>query len=200
MKKPAVFLDRDGTIIEDVGFVADPARAVLFPETIPALRRLGEHFLLFIVTNQSGVAKGAIRQDEARIVNESIVRVLAEAGITIKDVYCCPHQRSDACVCIKPKPHFGLRAEREHGVDLAWSFVVGDHPADVEFAANLGARGIYVLSGHGGKHHSELSTPCEVVPGIAQATERILLALDSERVAGGKEPSRSTISLRRESS
>lgn len=178
-RRPAVFLDRDGTIMEDVGYVTDPARAVLFPETIPALRRLGNHFLLFIVTNQSGVAKGLIRHDQARNVNEQVVKVLAEAGIAIQDVYCCPHQRSDACVCIKPKPHFGRLAERDHGVDLESSFVVGDHPADVEFGANLGAQGIYVLTGHGGKHRNELSTSCSIASDIAAAVDMILRAANT---------------------
>jgi D-glycero-D-manno-heptose 1,7-bisphosphate phosphatase len=185
-KRPAVFLDRDGTIMEDLGYVGDPAKAILFPETIPALRRLGGHYILFIVTNQSGVSKGLLQLHEVRNVNERVVRMLAAAGIAVKDVYCCPHQRSDACVCRKPSPHFGRLAERDHDVDLANSFVVGDHPSDVEFATNLGARGIYVLSGHGQKHRSELSTACTVAAGIAAAADEILSAMSAHRALGGK--------------
>ncbi len=172
--RPAVFLDRDGTLMEDLGYLGDPARAVLFPDTVPALRRLVERFDLFIVTNQSGVAKGLIRYDDACRVNERVRDTLAAAGIQIRDVYCCPHQRSDGCACRKPNPHFGRLAESAHGIDLAGSFVIGDHPADVEFAANLGARGIYVLTGHGAKHRDELAVPCAVVSGIAAAVDEVL--------------------------
>jgi D-glycero-D-manno-heptose 1,7-bisphosphate phosphatase len=179
MTRPAVFLDRDGTLMEDLGYLDDPARADLFPDTIPALRRLGERFLLFIVTNQSGVGKGLIRYDDVCRVNERVRKTLDEAGIPIREVYCCPHQRSDGCLCRKPNPHFGKLAEQAHGVDLGNSFVVGDHPADVEFAANLGARGIYVLTGHGRKHRDEVTVPCAVVPGIAAAVEEILSARTS---------------------
>jgi D-glycero-D-manno-heptose 1,7-bisphosphate phosphatase len=176
MAMPAVFLDRDGTLMEDLGYLGDPARAVLFTDTIPALRRLGGRFLLFVVTNQSGVGKGLIRYDDACRVNERVRQTLAEAGIAIREVYCCPHQRSDACACRKPSPHFGRLAQKDHGVDLANSFVVGDHPADVEFAVNVGARGIYVLTGHGHKHRDEVKVPCAVVSGIAAAVEEILSA------------------------
>ena len=160
--------------MEDLGYLGDPSRAVLFPETIPALLRLADRFLLFIVTNQSGVSKGFILHDEACRVNERVRATLADAGVPILEIYCCPHQKSDACLCRKPSPHFGRLAQSVHGVDLAASFVVGDHPADVEFAANLGARGIYVLSGHGRKHRDELAVPCRVVSGIAAAVDEIL--------------------------
>jgi histidinol-phosphate phosphatase family protein len=176
MTQPAIFLDRDGTLMEDLGYLGDPGRAVLFPETIPALRRLGDRYLLFIVTNQSGVAKGLISHDDARRVNERVRSTLEEAGVVIREVYCCPHQNSDACLCRKPRPHFGRLAQAAHGVDLENSFVVGDHPADVEFAANLGARGIYVLTGHGRKHRDEVNVACRVVSGIEAAVEEILCA------------------------
>jgi L-threonylcarbamoyladenylate synthase len=173
MKRPAVFLDRDGTLIEDRGHLGDPSQAVFFPETAAALRRLGGRFLLFIVTNQNGIAKGFTRPDDVRRVNDHVVARLRETGVEIREVYTCPHQRSDGCACIKPNPHFLLKAEADHGVDLARSFVVGDHPADVELAANAGARGIYVLSGHGEKHRAELRVPCAVEPGISEAVDRI---------------------------
>ena len=176
MTRPAVFLDRDGTLMEDLGHLGDPSLAVLFAETIPSLRRLADRFLLFLVTNQSGVAKGLIRLDDAVRVNEHVRRTLADAGIVLSEIYCCPHQKSDGCVCRKPNPHFGTLAAAAHGVDLSRSFVIGDHPGDVEFAANLGARGIYVLTGHGHKHRDELAVPCAVVSGIGAAVDQILAA------------------------
>jgi D-glycero-D-manno-heptose 1,7-bisphosphate phosphatase len=173
MKTPAVFLDRDGTLIEDAGFLRSVAQVDFYPQTFSALRRLGD-FALFIVTNQSGIAQGHIRAEEACAVNDYVVRRLGEEGTAIRAVYCCPHQRSDACECMKPKPYFLRIAEREHEIDLARSFVVGDHPSDMELAHAVGARGIYVLTGHGSKHRAELRVPGTVVANIATAADVIL--------------------------
>jgi histidinol-phosphate phosphatase family protein len=173
IKQRAVFFDRDGTLIEDLGFLRAVTEVSFYPQAFPALRRLGD-FVLFIVTNQSGIAKGDISSEEARVVNDYIVRCLGEAGIPIRAVYCCPHQRTDECECIKPKPYFPKRAEREHEIDLRRSFVVGDHPSDVELADAVGAKGIYILTGHGVKHRGELQTPAPVVADIGAAVDLIL--------------------------
>jgi len=169
-----VFLDRDGTIIEDQGHLAEPADVVFYPDTIPALRRLQEHFLLFVVTNQPWVARGILTAEEVQRVNARVVSHLAEHGVVITALYVCPHDRSDACRCIKPKPHFLLQAAAEHRVDLRRSFTVGDHPHDVEFARSVGARGVYVRTGHGQKHLTELPPGEIVAAGIGEAAERIL--------------------------
>lgn len=172
-KNAAIFLDRDGTIIEDVGHLRDPSDVVLFPETFPALRKLQDYFLLFIVTNQAGIAEGKISRSDANRVNSGIVAALAEGGVEVTDVYVCPHRRSDNCHCIKPKPYFLKRAATLYGLDLSESFTVGDHPHDIQLAKNVGARGIYVFTGHGEKHLAELPQDTEVVPGIMQAAEKI---------------------------
>jgi histidinol-phosphate phosphatase family protein len=173
MKQPAVFLDRDGTLIEDAGFLRAVTEVDFYPQTFTALRRLAD-FALFIVTNQSGIAKGHISVEEACAVNDYIVRRLAEAEIKIRAVYCCPHRRTDECECMKPKPHFLRLAERDHEIDLRRSFVVGDHPSDVELAHAVGAKAIYVLTGHGVKHRGEIQTPAAVVADIGAAVELIL--------------------------
>ena len=180
VKKPAVFLDRDGTLIEDAGHLGHPDQVRFFRETIPALKRLRD-FRLFIVTNQSGIAQGLIRAEQAAAVNRFVVEQLSLHGIAVEEVYCCPHHRDDNCACIKPNPHFAQLAAANHQVDLDRSFMVGDHPCDVEFAQRAGSRGIYVLTGHGTKHRQELATPCEVAENIAAATDRIL-AIHSARV------------------
>jgi len=175
-KNAAIFLDRDGTIIEDVGHLRDPSEVVFFPETSEALRRLQDYFLLFIVTNQAGIAEGRISLDNANRVNRGIVTTLAERGIVIKDVYVCPHNRSDGCYCIKPKPYFLRKAAALYDVDLSRSFTVGDHPHDIQLAKNVGAQGIYVFTGHGEKHLAELPQDTEVAAGIMDAAEKITLA------------------------
>lgn len=172
--RPAVFLDRDGTLIEDRGHLASPTQAAFIPGTIEALRRLQEDFLLFIVTNQSGVAEGLLSPEAVQQVNQYVVGRLADAGVTIADVYVCPHRRADGCQCIKPHPYFLLQAAGRYGVDLRRSFTVGDHPHDVQLAERVGAQGIYVCTGHGWKHLNELPDAVPVVPDIRAAAEWIL--------------------------
>ena len=170
----AVFLDRDGTLIEDRGHLRDAGEVVFFAETLPALRRLQEHFQFFIVTNQSGVGKGQLTLDEVKSVNDYVVHWLRERGVQIAAVYCCPHRRDEGCACIKPKPFFLEQAAREHGLDLSRSFVIGDHPHDVHFARNAGAIGIYVLTGHGLQHRAELRGDEIVTADIGAAADWIL--------------------------
>jgi histidinol-phosphate phosphatase family protein len=179
----AVFLDRDGTIIEDRGHLRYPSQAVFIPGAFDALRRLQEEFLLFILTNQSGIAKGLITREDAERVNEHVVERLAEAGIRIADVYVCPHERTDGCPCIKPKGYFPQAAAGRYGIDLTRSFAVGDHPHDVELADTIGGRGVYVLTGHGERHRAELPPDAVVVRDIAEAAERILGGVKSRTEA-----------------
>jgi D-glycero-D-manno-heptose 1,7-bisphosphate phosphatase len=170
----AVFLDREGTLIEDKGSLRSATQVVCYGATVPALHRLQEGFRLFIVTNQSGVGKGEISLNEAKRVNEHVVERLWEHGVHIAAVYCCPRRRTDHCACIKPKPFFLEQAAREHGLDLCHSFVIGDHPHDVELARNAGATGIYVLTGHGVKHRAELGGDEVVTANIRAAADWIL--------------------------
>jgi len=172
--RKAVFLDRDGTLIEDRGHLCDPSEVVFFPDTINALRRLQEHFLLFIVTNQSGISEGIISKSEVEQVNAHVVRRLADADVGITNVYVCPHKLSDGCQCIKPNPYFLRKAAHDYRVDLLRSFTVGDHPFDIELAANVAACGIFVLTGHGRKHRDELNSGVPIVSGIAEAAHWIL--------------------------
>ena len=167
--RPAVFLDRDGTIIEDRGDLSEPNQVVFLPGAIAALQALQKHFLLFIVTNQSGVAKGLLTLEQVSTVNAHVVDRLSSAGVAIERVFVCPHARTEGCVCIKPKPHFLRLAAREHQIDLQHSYTVGDHPHDVEFARSVGATGIYVLTGHGMKHRGDVDPSYIVVPSLADA-------------------------------
>ena len=183
--RPAVFLDRDGTLIEDRGWLRSPAGAVFYPDTIPALRKLAEGHELFIATQQSGVARGLLTAAEVRAVNDHVVARLAEAGIAIRDVLCCVHGPDDGCTCRKPHPAPLRQAAGKYGLDLARSFVVGDHPHDVELARQAGAAGIYVRTGHGQKHRAELPADVTaIVPGIREAAEWILAVRAAEERTG----------------
>ncbi len=178
---PAIFLDRDGTIIEDRGHLRSPSEVVFFPETVPALKRLQEHFRLFVVTHQRGIADGIVSASDVARVNAHVVAELRRHGVAITEVYCCPHRREDGCDCIKPKPYHLQYAARNYGLDLPRSFVVGDHPHDVVLADNAGAYGVYVRTGHGSKHLAEIRGRQAIVPGIREATDWILACREVQR-------------------
>lgn len=156
MKKPAVFLDRDGTIIKDKGYVNNIKNIEFYTHTFASLRSLQEHFDLFIITNQAGVGKGLITKSELQDIHNYMLRVLNDEGIKIREVFTCPHTKQDNCICRKPKPYFIAQAIQKYNVDIIRSYIIGDHPSDVELAINTGARGIYVLCGHGLKHYAEI--------------------------------------------
>ncbi len=182
----AIFLDRDGTIIEDVGHVHAPEQLCFLPRAIEALRALQRHYRLFIVTNQSGISLGAITPAQLAEVHAHLLGELGEHGIQIEEIYTCPHTRAEGCRCIKPEPYFLDQARRRHGVDLATSYVLGDHPHDVEFGRRNGARGIYLLTGHGQRHLAELGADAEVAADVWEAAERILRRRAAGLVGGGQ--------------
>jgi histidinol-phosphate phosphatase family protein len=171
--RPAVFLDRDGTMIEDRGDLSHESQVVFFSNTIAALRHLQKRFELFMVTNQGGVSRGTLTIDQVNRVNTHIMSHLASAGVRIIETYVCPHLRSEGCACIKPKPYFLHKAKQEHGIDLQSSFTIGDHPHDVEFAHNVNGKGVYVLTGHGEKHRAEMPDYAIVASDIQEAADII---------------------------
>jgi histidinol-phosphate phosphatase family protein len=174
LKRKAIFLDRDGTIIEDHGHLGSPSQVEFFDDTFQALRQAVNDYLFFIITNQQGIAEGIISREQVDRVNKHVVHVLGKESIPISDVYVCPHKKEDTCRCRKPRPYFLHKASQDYTIDLSVSFVIGDHPADVICAENAGAQGIYVLSGHGEKHRSELPDDTLVVPGIRDAIAFIM--------------------------
>lgn len=128
----ALFLDRDGTLIVDVGYPRDPALVEPLPGAVEALRDLQRDWLLVIVSNQSGIARGLITPDEARAVHERVVELFAAGGVTFAGAYYCPHGPDHGCRCRKPAPGMLLDAARELDIELAASVMIGDKPSDVE--------------------------------------------------------------------
>jgi D-glycero-D-manno-heptose 1,7-bisphosphate phosphatase len=152
----AIFLDRDGAINEDVGYFCSPDRLKFIPGAIEALRMLQNDFLLFIITNQSGIGKGVFSEEEFSQFNDYFKTLLKNEGIGIEHIYYCPHTKEENCICHKPKPYFLKRAEKDYDIDLKNSYVIGDHPHDMEMAHQVGANSVYLLTGHGIKHKEEL--------------------------------------------
>lgn len=148
--RPAVFLDRDGTIAEEVGYLNHVSRFRMLPFAAAAIRRLNEAKLpVIVVTNQSGVGRGYFPDSLVHAVHDLMTKQLADAGARLDALYYCPHKSDDACACRKPKPGMLQRAAREHALDLRRSFVVGDRHGDIELAQGVGARAILVRTGYG---------------------------------------------------
>ncbi len=143
---PAVFIDRDGTIMEDTDYCSHPNDVRIFPGVLDALRRLKSRgFKLIIVTNQSGIGRGLFNLDRYRAVESEVLRQLGN-GLVDATYYCpdAPGQHSD---CRKPAPGMVVKATRDHQIDLSRSFLIGDKEIDVECAHNAGVRAIRVRTG-----------------------------------------------------
>ncbi|GAC1659690.1 MAG: D-glycero-beta-D-manno-heptose 1,7-bisphosphate 7-phosphatase [Candidatus Elarobacter sp.] len=142
MSRPAVFLDRDGTIIEDKGFLDDPNGVQILPTVVDALRLLhGRGFATVVVSNQSGVARGYFDDEAVRAVNGEIARRLAADGVAIDAWYWCSHY-GEGCACRKPAPGMIERAVTEHGLTLDGGAVVGDRGSDVALGHAVGIPGV----------------------------------------------------------
>ena len=153
----AVFMDRDGTISEEVGYVNHPSRYKVFPFAAEAVRALNEAgWLAVLVTNQAGVARGYFKEELVAEVHKVLVSELERDGARLDAIYYCPHHptvgeppyRFD-CDCRKPRPGLLLRAARELDLDLSRSWMVGDRYSDTELARRAGARSAFVLTGYG---------------------------------------------------
>jgi D-glycero-D-manno-heptose 1,7-bisphosphate phosphatase len=148
--RPAVFLDRDGTISEEVGYLNHASRFRMFPFTAAAIRRLNDAGLpAIVVTNQSGVGRGYFPESLVHEVHGQMKKELASQGARLDAIYYCAHGSEQTCDCRKPSIGMLERAAREHLVDLKRSFVVGDRHSDILLAENAGARGILVRTGYG---------------------------------------------------
>lgn len=143
--RPAILLDRDGTLIVDTGYLSNAADVRLLPGAAEALRRLrAMGYALVVVSNQSGVGRGLTSAPEAAAVDQRFRELFSAAGIEFDAVYYCPHPPDAGCDCRKPEPGLLLAAQQELGLDLGASFMAGDRLADVAAGRNAGARGVLV--------------------------------------------------------
>jgi D-glycero-D-manno-heptose 1,7-bisphosphate phosphatase len=148
--RPGVFLDRDGTIAEEVGYLNHLSRFRLLPCAADSIWRLNEAgYPVIVVTNQSGVGRGYFPESLVHEVHQLMLQQLAAAGARLDGIYYCPHTANHPCECRKPKTGMLTQAAQEHAIDLARSFVVGDRYSDIELARRAGARSIFVRTGYG---------------------------------------------------
>jgi len=132
MPRRALFLDRDGTLITDVGYPRDPDQVEIIAGAIEALRVLQRDWALVVISNQSGIGRGLITEAEARAVHERFLAQFAAAGVAFAGSYYCPHAPDAACRCRKPAPGLLHDAARDLDLDLAASVMIGDKPSDLE--------------------------------------------------------------------
>lgn len=155
--KQAVFIDRDGTISEEVGYINHASRFRVFPYSGAAIKLLNDAgWLAIVLTNQAGVARGYFSEEMIQTVHEQLEIELNKDGARLDAIYYCAHHPSlgeppyrFACDCRKPKPGLILRAAEEMDLDLSHSWMIGDRYSDIELARNAGVNSAFVLSGYG---------------------------------------------------
>jgi histidinol-phosphate phosphatase family protein len=194
--KPAIFLDKDGTLLADLPYNVDPQRmtwATGARAAVGLLGRLGHP--LIVVSNQSGVALGHFDETALRAVHDQLKVMFHREGARLAGFYYCPHHprgtRSDyavSCLCRKPMPGMLIRAAADHGVDLKASWFVGDILDDVEAGARAGCRTVLLANGNETEWlRSPLREPDDVAADLYAAARHIARQLPPARAAGGKE-------------
>lgn len=182
-KKKAIFLDRDGTLNEDEGYVHDIKDFKLLPGVIEGLNLLKRKFVFFIVTNQSGIGRGFYSYKDFLRFNDHLINVLKSHEITILKTYVCPHKPDENCDCRKPNPTYLYDARDKFSIDLEKSWVIGDHPSDVLLGKNAGSHTIYLLTGHGKEHVEELTQkkiePTLIASNFLKAAKEILQSIEN---------------------
>jgi len=187
MSRPAIFIDRDGTLSHEVGYVNHASRFRLYPFSVDAVRLVNRAgYLAVVVTNQAGVARGYFPESVIHEVHADLRDAMEAGGARLDAIYFCAHHptvgeppyRRD-CDCRKPRPGMLRRAEAELGADLAQSWVVGDRHGDLRLAWGVGARGALVRSGYGrgelAHHASSWPRPPDLVADqLLEAVQGIL--------------------------
>jgi heptosyltransferase II len=183
-----IFLDRDGTLNPDPGYIKSPDQFELFPEVSEALARLKRAGArLIVVTNQSGIARGLLSRKDLDAVHMKLKRLLDGAGVTLDAIYFCPHHPDDGCECRKPNRGMIDQAVRECGVTLDHSYLIGDHSRDIELAQRVGVRSILVTTGVVSPQDAERlkasgPAPAWVASSLAEAADWLLS--DASRLSG----------------
>lgn len=181
-RRPAAFIDRDGTIVAERHYLSDPDRVALVPGVPDALRRLRHAgYALVVTTNQSGIARGLYTESDFRAVQRRIEQVLARHGIRLDGVYHCPHHPdfTGPCACRKPGTGMYRQAARELGLDPARSLFIGDRLKDVEPASALGGTAILVRTGYGREEARRAGPEVRVVDDLLAAAALAAAASDA---------------------
>lgn len=157
--KPFVFLDRDGTLIVERNYLADPEQVELLPGVADALRRLrAAGYGIAVLTNQSGVGRGYFDLNRVEAIHARLRELLEKEGASLDAIYICPHTPEDDCACRKPRPGLVEQADFHHKIDRNRSFIIGDKACDIDCGRNVGMTSILVRTGYGASLERELSS------------------------------------------
>jgi D-glycero-D-manno-heptose 1,7-bisphosphate phosphatase len=186
VNRPAVFLDRDGTLIDDTGYPSRFDQILIFPRSFEAVRRLNSAgFPVVIVTNQSGVGRGYFTEAQLAEIHVQLTVAFAAEGARLDAFYYCPHYNASPdpryraeCRCRKPLPGLGYKAAADLGLDLRQSYMIGDKEDDVKFGRAIGATPVLVLTGYGRETREKIEgtagRPEAVAADLDQAVDWIL--------------------------
>ncbi len=179
----AVFMDRDGTIVEDVGYMNSPEQIKFIPGSIEAIKMLNQAgYKVVVITNQAGVARRLITEDMLQTIDKTLHKWILNGGAHLDGIYYCPHHPEHGLypyrqICECRKPHTGLikRAHRDLNIDLSQSFMIGDKATDVEAGKRAGTKTILVLTGRG-KNEKEMlkEKPDHIAENLLDAVKRVL--------------------------
>jgi D-glycero-D-manno-heptose 1,7-bisphosphate phosphatase len=174
--RPFVFLDRDGTLIVEKNYLADPDAVELIPGAAAALRRLRDRgFGVALVTNQSGVGRGYFPLERVHAVHQRVCELLAFEGAAIDAVYICPHTPEEACGCRKPRAGMIDRADLDHKIDREASFIIGDKESDIACGREAGLTAILVRTGYGSVVEASIGARADYVAAtLVEAVDWIL--------------------------
>lgn len=156
-RNPAVFLDRDGTVIREKNYLSKIKDLRLLSGAVAGMKLLKKAgYKLVLITNQSGIGRGYFTEAKLKKIHVRLAEMLKEKGAPLDAIYYCPHLPDDECACRKPKLGLIRKAGKRLNLDLKRSFSVGDHPGDFLLGQNMGGKGIFVLTGHGRKEFRNL--------------------------------------------
>jgi D-glycero-D-manno-heptose 1,7-bisphosphate phosphatase len=175
----AILLDRDGTLTDDEkGYTYKLNDFKLMPGVVEGLKLLSKDFIFIVITNQSGIGRGVYNEEDMHRFNAKMIEELNKYSLDIKKIYHCPHTPEENCICRKPKTKFIEEAKNEFDLDLKASWMIGDHPSDIELGISAGTKSIYLLTGHGRKHFEDFKrtniSPSFIAVNFLQAAKFIV--------------------------
>ena len=173
-KKPAIFLDRDGVINEEIEYLHNPEQFILLPNVIKGLKKLSNlGFRLIIITTQAGIGLGYFTKEDFYLVNKKMLSLFHKNGIILDRIYYCPHSKSSSCKCRKPEIALLKRAVKEVNIDLKNSYFIGDKTSDIKAGENINIKTILMKTGHFGKDYEYNIQPTFIANDLNKAADFI---------------------------
>jgi D-glycero-D-manno-heptose 1,7-bisphosphate phosphatase len=184
MSNPALFLDRDGVLINYIPYLSHPDQVKLPHGGGEALRKWQDQgFLLIIISNQSGISRGYFSVEDVQLIHNKIQLEYAKFGVDFTEFFVCPHQPSEGCVCRKPSPFMILQAAKKYDIDLQKSFFIGDANSDLECATRAGCNPILLLTGRGEETLQKISNSqksISIYPNLSESLQLLSNLLPHE--------------------